>query len=147
MRVAFLLVCFLVMGTLACGGGDGEAEKAKALDAARQWADASADTAADGIVQLVIGEVTGASLVSSVIADQIDERVTWSYSDPVRASDGNIYRVTATASVEVEFDLPLLGAKAYEAKLPFNLQVDVSGGEVTRWSPDLTEASVAEKVP
>ena len=32
------------MGTLACGGGDGEAEKAKALDAARQWADASADT-------------------------------------------------------------------------------------------------------
>ena len=44
MRAVFLLVCFLVMGTLACGGGDGEAEKAKALDAARQRADASADT-------------------------------------------------------------------------------------------------------
>ena len=71
LRVAFLLVCILVMGTLACGGRDIEADKAKALDSARQWADASADTAAEGIVQLVIGEVSGASLVSSVIADQI----------------------------------------------------------------------------
>ena len=73
------------------------------------------------------------------------ERVKWSYSEPVNTSDENVYRVTATASVEVEFDLPLLGAKAYEAKLPFNLQVDVSSSEITRWSPDLTEASVAEK--
>ena len=145
MRVALLLVCLLVMGTLACGGRDIEADKAKALDAAHQWADASADTAAEGIVQLVIGEVSGASLVSSVIADQIDERVTWSYAEPVNTSDENVYRVTATASVEVEFDVPLLGPKAYEAKLPFNLQLDVSNSEVTRWSPDLTEASVAEK--
>ena len=103
------------------------------------------DAVSDVIVELIIGEVPiASSLASSVIADQIDDRLEWSYSEPVNES-GKIYRVTATASAEPEFSVPLLGSRTYEVKLPFDLQVDVSSGEVTRWLPDLTEASVAEK--
>ena len=146
MRIGFLLVCLImVMGTLACGGDDTEAEKARALNAARQWVDGSTEAVVDAIVTLVVGRVPGANLLSSVIAGQIDDRVTWSYSEPVDTSDDNVYGVTATVSTEVEFDLPLLGPKTYEAKLPFDLHVDVDDGEVTRWSANLDGASVGEK--
>ena len=137
--LALLLATLLV----ACGGGKSDSEKA--LDLARNWVDSNTDAAADEIVKLIIGEIPVVSaLAGNVIAGEINKQIQWSYSEPVSMS-GSAYRVTATASVEPEFDVPLLGSKAYEISLPFVLRVDVSNEEVTGWSPDITEASVSEK--
>ena len=98
------------------------------------------------IVTLATDRVSGASLFSDLIADQIAQSLSWDYSEPVKTTE-NIYEVTATVSTQVSLDLPLLGSKTYKASLPFDLQVDVSTGSVVRWSADLTGASVGEIEP
>ena len=147
MRQYVISVCLVFLMSVlvaACGGGS-DSDKDKALEAARGWVDSSVDAIADEIVELMIGEVpVVGSLASNVVAGQIHDQMTWSYSEPLNES-GKIYLVTATVSVEPKVDLPLLGSKTYEVKLPFDLRIDVGSGEVTRWSPDLTEASVNEK--
>ena len=141
-RLVVLFICFLVMGILGCG--DGEAErKTQALNAAHSWTETTTETIITEIVTLVTKNVPGASLFDTVIADQIAGRLSWDYSDPVKMAE-NIYGVTATVSTKASLDLPLLGSKTYEAKLPFDLQVDVSTGSIVRWSPDITSASVGE---
>lgn len=143
-RVAGIYLALLLASLLvACGGGKSDSEKA--LEVARNWVDSNTDAAAEEIVKLVIGEVPIVSaLAGNVIAGEINRRITWSYAEPQNTS-GSLYRVDVTASVEPKFDVPLLGSKTYEIKLPFDLRIDVSSGEVTRWSPDLTGASVTEK--
>ena len=143
-RIAGIYLALLLASLLvACGGGRSDSEKA--LEVARNWVDSNTDAAAEEIVKLVLGEVPIVSaLAGNVIADEINRRIAWSYSEPQNQS-GSLYRVSATASVEPKFDVPLLGSKTYEIKLPFDLRIDVSSGEVTRWSPDLTGASVTEK--
>ena len=139
MYFALLLSVIIV----ACGGGKSDSEKA--LDLARNWVDSNTDAVADEIAKFVIGEVPIVSaLAGNAIAREINKRMQWSYSEPENMT-GRVYRVTATASVEPKFDIPLLGSKTYQISLPFVLQVDVSNGEVTGWSPDATEASVSEK--
>ena len=144
-RILVLLTCFLMMGILGCG--DGEAErKTQALNTARNWTETSTEPVIAEIVTLATDRVSGASLFSDLIADQIAQSLSWDYSEPVKTTE-NIYEVTATVSTQVSLDLPLLGSKTYKASLPFDLQVDVSTGSVVRWSADLTGASVGEIEP
>ena len=149
------------MGTLACGwrrwrGGDRPRRWMRLL---YQWADVERGhrgfeaNRAVGNRRSVPGAL---AIVSSVIADPRSTNAqvyVARYSDPVpEASDGNIYRCHGPARASVEVDeeteqkFTLLGIQgATMAKLPFNSAGGrKSTSEVTRWSPDLTEASVAE---
>ena len=141
-RKGLLLVSLLfLVACVGCAKSDSE----KALDAAHQWVDSSTDSVVDEVVKLVIGEIPIVGrLARNVIANEINIKITWSYSEPVKRS-GSVYGVKATASVEPEFNVPLLGTKKYRVSLPFDPQVDVSNGEITRWSPSLTSASVVEQ--
>ena len=78
-----------------------------------------------------------------MIAEQVVKLLTWEFSAPVKTGEGG-YAVLATVSTSVELDLPVVGEKGYKASLPFNLQVDAEVGEVTGWSPDISQADVSE---
>ena len=144
-RIFVLLTCFLMMGMLGCG--DGEAErKTQALNTARNWTETSTEPVIAEIVTLATDRVSGASLFSDLIADQIAQLLSWDYSEPVKSTE-SIYEVTATVSTQVTLDLPVLGSKTYGASLPYDLRVDVSTGSVVSWSADLTGASVGEIEP
>ena len=93
---------------------------------------------------LVTNDVPGSSLLSGVIAEQIVGQLAWVYSDPVNTT-GNIYLVSATVSTQATLELPIVGSKTYEARLPFNLEVDIDAGSVVQWSADFDRASVGEK--
>ncbi len=137
-----LLTCLLLVSVLGCG--DSEAEKeALALNSARSWTEGNTEPVIGEIVTLVTSGVPGASLLSGVIAEQIAGLLSWEYSEPVKTTDDS-YRVTATVLTRASIDLPLVGSKTYEARLPFDLQVDVNTGSVTKWSPNLTSATVGE---
>ena len=141
-RIVVPLTCVLVVSILGCG--DGEAErKTQALSAAKSWAENSTETVVDEVVTLVTSGVPAASLFNDIIASQIQDALSWDFSEPVKMDEG-IYEVTATVSTQASSDLPLLGSKTYEAKLPFHLQVNVNTGSVTDWSVDLDNASVGE---
>ena len=142
-RIVVLLTCLLAMGILGCGDSE-EERKTQALNAAESWTTESTETVISEIVTLVTSDVPGASLLSGVIAHQIAELLSWGYSEPVKTAE-NIYKVSATVSTQASLELPIVGSKTYEARLPFDLEVDVSAGSVTQWSADLDNASVGEK--
>ena len=143
MRTGLLTFSAVLILAVGCGGGARNEEKA--LQAAQEWTASTTEAIVGAIVDLVIGNVPIASgKAIDMVTNQINKGITWDYSQPQQSS-GNIYRVTATASTEVTFDVPLLGAKTYEAVLPFDLQVDIDRVAVQDWAPVLTAATVGEK--
>ena len=116
------------------------------MSTAQNWAEDSTDMVVAEVVTLVTSEVTGASLFSGIIASQIADLLSWEFSEPVNATE-QIYEIDATVSTRISLDLPLLGTKTYEARLPIDLQVDVSTGSVAKWSADFANASVGEIEP
>ena len=142
MRAAAIVALVSLTCILACGGGESE-EKARALEAAQSWAEENTQTVASEVVAFIASGIPGASLLDGVIAEQVVKLLTWEFSDPVKTGDEN-YSVLATVSTSVELDLPVVGEKGYKASLPFNLRVDAGTGEVTGWSPDVSQADVSE---
>ena len=141
-RTGVLMVSIVLILALGCGGPRNEE---KALQAAQEWTVSTTEAVVGAIVDLVIGNVPIASgFATGKIAEQVNNRINWDYSD-AQQSSGSIYRVTATASTEVNLEAPLLGSKTYQAVLPFDLQVDVATVSVKDWAPVLTAASVGEK--
>ncbi len=145
-RMVALLTCILVVGILGCGDSE-EERKTQALNAAQSWAEETTENTElviAEIVTLVTNDVPGAYLLSGVIAEQIVEQLAWNYSEPVKTTE-NLYTVSATVSAQATLDFPLIGSKTYAARLPIDLEVDVSTGSVSEWSADLDNASVGEK--
>ena len=62
------------------------------------------------------------TLLAGFVADQISDKIAWRYSTPT-PEEQTLYRVTATAAVEIEIDLPLIGAWPYAVTLPFHLLI------------------------
>ena len=142
MRAAAIVTLVSLTCILACGGGESE-EKARALEAAQNWAEENTQTVVSEVVAFIASGIPGASLLDDVIAEQVVKLLTWDFSDPVKTGDEN-YSVLATVSTSVELDLPVVGEKGYKASLPFNLRVDAGAGEVTGWSADISQADVSE---
>ncbi len=143
--MAVILACLLATSALSCGDSEAERES-QALSAAQRWTENSTETVVSEVVSLVISGIPGASLFDTLISDQVAALLSWSFSKPANVT-GSIYEVTATVSAQASLDLPLLGMKTYEAKLPFHLQVDVETSSVTSWSANLDNASVGEVNP
>ena len=137
------LALLIVVALAGCGGG--ESNEGKALRIAQEWAASRPEPVVGAVVDLFLGNVPIVSgLARNKITDQVNKQLTWEYSEPQRVS-GNIYQVTATVSTEAKFEVPIFGSRAYQASLPFNLQVDLESGTVKEWAPVLSAASVGEK--
>ena len=144
-----LVLAVAVFG-VACGGEPDR--EAIATEVAEEWVKDRMDTVADVVVELLIlstvlpdavRKLPGAeSLLARHVANQIGDKVAWSYSTPTPDRQA-LYRVTATAALEIEIDIPLIGELAYAVTLPFNLLVDTDARAVEEWGIDLENAAVA----
>ncbi len=149
-RAAVLLALVLaVTGTaVSCG----EDRPGIAAEVANEWVQDSTDTVSQAIVELllvapalrdILENVPSAkTLLAGIVADQIRDKVAWTYSTPTPEDDVT-YRVTATAAAEFDIDLPLLEAWPYAVTLPFHLLIDTDSRTVQDWSADFDNAAVA----
>ena len=109
------------------------------------WVDESIEDVSDAVVQLMLGDIHGlGQIAGDALTEQIHENVEWSYSTGKSLGE-NKFQLSATGSVNVKVEIPLLGTKAYVVSVPFVLDVDTNSRTVDRWSPDLSSASVQEQ--
>ena len=149
-RAAILLALVLAVTGTAVSCGEDRAEIA--TEVANEWVRESTDTVSETIVELllvapalkdILENVPSAkALLAGIVADQIRDKVAWTYSTP-SPQDKVIYRVTATAAAEFEIDLPLVEAWPYAVTLPFHLLIDTDARTVQDWSADFDNAAVA----
>ncbi len=114
---------------------------------ARLWVDDNKD--------LIIAELLGVFAVEVPLADQLEDAVLRGkatenldlvFDVPSRIGEG-FYRLPVKAETDLEFDLPLVGTRAYAVALPFNVDVDIESRAVTDWSFDASSATVEEIEP
>ena len=151
-RVAVLMALMLavtVSGVYCVGGKDREAIS---TEVATEWVQGNVDTVSEMVVELLtvapalrdtVGKIPGAeTLLAGLVADQIKDDIAWSYSTPALERQA-LYRVTATAALEIEIDLPLVGAWQYAVTLPFHLLIDTDAEKIQGWTADFDNAAVA----
>ena len=115
-----------------------------AEEAAREWASTSMGKVADELLEFAIGEVPAVSrLAGDVLEEQIRKSATWTFQTP-QPGFGHRYDVTATVSVQLTIDLPLLDEKAYLVSLPVRLDVDTVDKAILDWSPNILGATIEE---
>ena len=85
----------------------------------------------------------GYVLLEGLVADQWSEKVGWRYSAPTSDSKA-LYRVTATAFLEMVIDLPIIGARPYTVTLAFYLVVDTDNRVVEAWWDGFEDAVVTD---
>lgn len=151
-RIAVLsaLVLAVAVAAVSCGGGPDR--EAIAAEVSTEWVDDSIEVVSEVVVELLIlspalgdtiGELPGAeSLLAGIVADQIRDKVDWSYSTPALDRE-SLYRVTATATLEIAIDLPVIKEQPYAVTLPFRLLIDTDARTVEQWAVDLEAATVA----
>ena len=135
------LALVALLATLACGRN----QEAVATRVVTEWVTDSAQPVADEIAQLLIGEFPDLTRISEdLISDKIEDSFSWSYMAP--ECESNIKcDVTATASVIIGVNLPMLGNRTYIASLPSTLLVDTHDRAVLRWTPHPLDAYVEEQ--
>lgn len=149
-RVVFLMALMLAMiGTAISCGRDREAIS---TEVATEWVADSISTVSEVLVELLmvapvlrdtLEKMPAAeTLLAGVVADQIRANIAWHYSAPVPEQQA-LYRVTATATVEIEIDLPFVEAWPYAVTLPFHLLIDTDARAVQDWTADFENAAVA----
>jgi len=143
-NIALLLMAMALAGLWAgCGGG--ESKEDIATEVAREWVNASIGLVSQATVELIVGEKPALTqLAGGVIADQIRQNLSWTYSAPKEESEDR-YSITATAVADFKIDIPLLGEREYSVSAPFNLEVDTGSRAVSEWSLDLLSARVEER--
>ena len=113
----------------------------------KTWADANADVIVAQITERISLEVplTG-RLADTVLRTQVEDNLALVFSVPRRIGEG-LYRLTVTTETVLEFDLPLIGKKAYIVSLPFNVDIDIESKTVEGWEADVSSAKVEETEP
>ena len=149
-RVAILMVLMLAMTGTAVSCGEDRAEIS--TEVATEWVQDSIDTVSEVLVELLMAapalrdtldKVPAAeTLLAGFVADQIGDKIAWRYSMPTPEEQA-LYRVTATAAIEIEIDLPLVEAWPYAVTLPFHLLIDTDARTVQDWTADFDNAAVA----
>ena len=149
-RVSILMALMLAMTGTAVSCGEDRAEIS--TDVATEWVQDSIDTVSEVLVELLmvapalrdtLDKVpTAETLLAGFVADQIRDNIAWHYSVPTPEQQA-LYRVTATAAIEIEIDLPFVDAWPYAVTLPFHLLVDTDARTVQDWTADFDNAAVA----
>ena len=141
---ASIIVPLLCLTLLASFGCAGQSQEDIAVEVAEKWTDDSIESVADSVVQVLVGEFPIVSrLAGDILADQVKERVSWSYRG-IGSEGDDTYRVVATASVNLSLSLPFIGDREYSVSLPIDLWVDTENRSVNRWVPNISSASVRE---
>ena len=145
-----VLLLAVAVGGVSCGGGPDR--EAIATEVASEWVDDGTEVVSEVVVELlvlapVLRDTLGRmpesrSLVAGLVADQLADNIAWSYSTPAQDRQA-LYGVTATAALEIEIDLPIVGERPYTVTLPFLLLIDTDGRVVEEWAVDLEGAAVA----
>ena len=148
-RVAILVVLMLSMTGTAVSCGEDRAEIS--TEVATEWVQDSIDTVSEVLVELLMvapalrdtqDRVPAATLLAGFVEDQIRDKIAWRYSTPTHEEQA-LYRVTATAAIEIEIDLPFVEAWPYAVTLPFHLLIDTDARTVQDWTADFDNAFVA----
>ena len=150
MKRAAILLLMLAISAIPVGCGEDRAEVSTTV--AMEWSQDSIDTVSEVLVELLMVAPilrdtlekipTAETLLTGFVADQIRANIAWHYSEPVSDKQA-LYRVIATAAIEIEIDLPLLDAFPYAVTLPFHLMVDTDARTVQDWTADFGNAAVA----
>ena len=144
-KITALLLASMALVGLWAGCGGGESKENIATGVAKEWVNTNTTLVSETTVEIIVGERPALTqLAGGVIADQIRENISWTYSAPKEEGEDR-YSVTATAVADLKIDLPLLGEKAYFVSAPFNLEIDTGARAVSRWSLDLLSARVEER--
>ena len=148
--VVTALVLAVAAGGISCGSGPDREEIANAV--AEEWVQDSIKVVSDVVVELLIlspalrdtlGRMQESqALLAGLVADQVRDKIAWSYSAPTRDRQA-LYRVTATAAMELEIDLPIIGEWPYAVTLPIHLLIDTDAEKVQEWTADFDNAAVA----
>ncbi len=148
--IVMALVLTVSIAGVSCGGGPDR--EAIAAEVATEWAQDSIEVVSEIVVELLsvspalkdtLGRMPNSKgLLAGLVADQVRDKIAWSYSAPVQDRE-ELYQVTATAAAELEIDLPIIGEHAYAVTLPFLLLIDTDARTVEEWAVDLEEAVVA----
>ena len=148
--VALVTALALTFAAVFCGGGPDR--EAISTEVATEWVQDSVDLVSEVVVELL--NVSPAlrdaldrmpqskALLARLVAGQISDKIAWSYSAPVQDGEA-LYRVTATAAMELEIGLPLIGDQVFAVTLPFNLLIDTDARAIEEWGVDLANAAVA----
>ena len=133
-----LAVFAVVVG--GCVAEDG----ASAEEIARGWTEEASGAIADAIAEEALSEVPALQgLASQAIRGQINGAIDWTFQEPEGLEEGR-FRMTATASVPIDFDIPLFSAH-YDISTDFRLEIDTGDGAVDVWSLDLGSFRITER--
>ena len=145
-----MLVLALTVAGVSCGAGEDREEIS--TEVATEWVQDNIEVVSEVVVELLIlspalsdtvGKLpTAETLLGRLVADQIRDKIAWSYSMPTPDRQA-LYRVTATAAMEFEIDLPIIGEWPYAVTLPFHLLIDTDARTVEEWAVNLDNAVVA----
>lgn len=108
--VAALVVVGIVVGLAVSTCSDSPPDPPDPKEVARQWVADITDAASEDVLRLVLDALDEEGLVGTVIAelggewleDRINEKMTWTISEPVSEGDSHIVVVTGNARVEVD---------------------------------------------
>ena len=152
-KLAVLAALLLVVSFTVASCGNGEDRARIATEVANEWVEDNIDNTSDAIAEALtlapaLGDFLDAvpiakTLVANAVADQIRENLDWTFSTP-SPQDEIMYRVTATAGLDVEIDPPILAARTYTVSLPFRLLIDTDARTVQEWSADFGVAAVRD---
>ena len=144
--LGLVLVVALALA-VACEDGMGGPTPTKAEiaeEAAREWVNTGIGKVADEVIDFAIGEVPLVSrLATDALEKQIRESAAWTFATP-QPGFGHRYDVTATVSVQLTIDLPLLDVRTYLVSLPVRLDVDTVDKAILDWSPHIPGATIEE---
>ena len=114
---------------------------------ARLWVDDNKDLIITELLGVFTVEVPLAGQLSdTVLRGKATENLDIVFAVPSRIGEG-LYRVPVKAEIDLEFDQPLVGTRAYMVALPFNVDIDIESRAVADWSFDASSATVEEIEP
>ena len=103
-----------------------------ALKVAKEWTRSSIDNVSSTLgLAVTEGTPVLQNVASSLIGNQIKQKVEWTYSDP-EDSGGDNYRVIASGSAPIEVGLRTLKWRS-TASADFELSIDTSERQVLWW--------------
>ena len=147
--VAVMIALVLAIAGVSCGSGPDR--EAISTEVAAEWTQDSIEVVSEVMVELLsvspalkdtLGRMPNSKgLLAGLVADQVRDKVAWSYSTPVQDTE-ELYQVTAAAAAELEIDIPIAGTLAYAVTLPIHLLIDTDGRTVEEWAVDLENAVV-----